>query len=154
MKEKLIKFFKYVGGLFLILVIIGIALAGYGYYHNSYQRNKVSISVAYDPDSLCTKEFPLAIHIHNKSIRTVIETRFEVEIKRKGYSNNLVASGLKPGKRLSYYNSQYETDKIIEPNGYHVSCWVVPELEYKHKDKYPANELLYNIGYHWVSFGK
>lgn len=121
--------------LFLVLVI--------GYFYLSYyieqkEKEKVEITVEYDPDE-CSSYYPLAVRILNGSKRTILYTDTRINIYRKGYS-----------KDIAQLNSGLETDKIIESNeSYRFCVNILLEELYK---SISVDELEFKIGYTYIRF--
>ncbi len=115
----------------LILVVIGIYFDNY--VREVAPRNKVEISVAYQPDT-CSKKNPMLVTIRNRSHRTIHKIYFWISVRREGHSSNLA---------LSYSN--YKTDKIIKPGKSFDRCWTYPTLEEEYKGKFNRKDLIYDI---------
>ena len=78
----------------------------------------VSVSVKYDQSgqSCDDPDFPLALEIVNDSTKIVEHTYWDIEVRRPGYSNNLVQN----------YSGRMETDRIIYPRQRWSLCARVP----------------------------
>ncbi|MBT7558197.1 hypothetical protein HN615_14940 [Candidatus Woesearchaeota archaeon] len=109
--KKPLKIIGYIALVWVILAIISGSYVGIKALQDKSQRNKIEIKVEYNIEA-CKEEKPLAILIKNSSNKTVNSVAFDIEIRRKGYSNNLAKS--------SYL--KYKTDKILAPDEVNIVC--------------------------------
>jgi len=129
-------------GVILVPVLLIAAVIGYYSWTNARdraQRDEVTMSIRHDTDA-CSEEFPLLVTTRNGSDRIVNSINFDIEVHRKGYSDDL--NDILLG---------YESDKIIEPGESFGGCW-----KYKLESRYerfddPSN-LDFEIGYKSVHF--
>ncbi|MFK5950217.1 MAG: hypothetical protein QM500_15740 [Methylococcales bacterium] len=143
MKKILIKISKFIGIILAVSIVGAMSFGVYIYIHEELPKKKINITVLYSPNDACSKEFPMEVLIFNDSSRVLEETKFDIDVKRKGYSKKISTS------RYLHY---YETDKIIEPGNTYIACWTYPTIEKEHKNKYTKEELIYTIGYKSLYF--
>lgn len=146
MRLLLKKFFKILKWMFWIIVLLIIGSLSYAglddYFNKTVPTREVLVTIRYDLKS-CKKTRPLRVEITNGSKRKILKSYFNVEVKRKGYSDDLG----------SYIN--YDTDKIIRTNSTDTSCWKIPKFSYENErydkeDYYP--NLIYSINYKRFNF--
>lgn len=112
------KFPKQTGILVISLVGILILMIYVDSRHEK-QKQLVLVGVTYDVQS-CPVSRPLLINIHNETQKTVLAISAKIEVRKKGYSKNLVLNGsIEPIK----------TDKIIKSGEKFSFCWPLPTLD-------------------------
>jgi len=132
--------------MFWIIVLLIIGSSSYigldNYFNKTLPTREVLMTIKYDP-KYCKKAHPLRVEITNGSKRKILKSHFNVEVKRKGYSDNLA----------SYIT--FDTDKIIRTNSTDTRCWTIPNFSYGNEkydkeDYYP--NLIYSIDYKRFNF--
>jgi hypothetical protein len=142
-RYQIIKILKIIGILTGIAVVgIGVIIT-YDYVHEELAKKKIEISVVHAPEKICSKEYPMAVTIENKSSLTIDETSFGISVKREGYSKNLA----------KWAFNYYSTDKIINPGESYAACWTYPEPPDENKGKYDPKNLIYEISHRSIRFG-
>jgi hypothetical protein len=141
-KNKAKKPLKIIGYIVLVWIILSVIAASYfgiKALQDKSQKDKVEIKVMYDIEN-CTEEHPLIVVIKNDSNRTINSVDFDIEIRRKGHSDNIA----------SYLS--YETDKIIDPEKVHISCWRY-DLKYGYEQYNNPENLEFSIDeYKYIKF--
>jgi hypothetical protein len=66
----------------------------------------------------CPNGFPISVAFANHSQRTVTEISWKLEVRRKGYSSNLI----------DYFDASRTSDKILKPNDFIAFCYSIPKL--------------------------
>lgn len=128
--------------------VLGIAVLAGGYIayiiieqkSKNAREEKVEITVKYDVEA-CAAQFPLHVIIQNGSDRTIYSIHFDIKVHRKGYSNNL--------NEWSWIKN--ESDKIIEPENFHSSCWHYKLKAGNERFNNPDN-LIFEIGHKYIRF--
>ncbi|MGQ0547416.1 MAG: hypothetical protein ACT4P3_19125 [Betaproteobacteria bacterium] len=141
-------------GLILLLVfpkrmgvVLAVALAaGVGLYlyvdHRERvereARDNVVVKVQYGPEK-CPPGRPLSVVIDNATDRTVRSIEFQLEIRRPGYSSNLIDG---------YGAGTFSSDRIIKPKEGHSFCHGAPKL----RGNPALKDLEYSVGFKDISF--
>jgi hypothetical protein len=129
-------------------LLLGIAVAaGVGaYVYVDYrdrvsreERDKVVVKVRYAAGKECPASRPLGVFIGNTADRTVSKIEFQLEIRRPGYSNNLIEG---------YGAGSFSSDKIIKPNESHSFCHGAPKL----RGNPALKDLEYSVGFKGITF--
>jgi hypothetical protein len=117
----LFTFPRQMGIVFVSLVGIAAAVAGYFYFveqTNIKKKALISIKATYD-GTLCTDpNFPLSLVVHNGSNEVLNRLSLEVTASRVGYSDNV-------------FSDYFTSDKIMQPNEYYSSCWRLDDYKIK-----------------------
>lgn len=141
-KNTIKKFFKVIGIIVLVVVSLVVALLAY-FWLDSYlaekEQEKVKMTISYDTEKCTDRKQPLYITIANDSKKVIKNTSFDIEITRKGYSNDLA----------DY--SDYKTDMIIEPSYVSSGCWSYG-LKPENKNYNNPNDLEFEINHKRVTF--
>jgi hypothetical protein len=132
--------------MFCIIVLLFFGSWSYDelddYFNKTVPTREVLMTIKYD-SKYCEKTHPLRVEITNGSKRNILKSYFRIEVKRKGYSDNLVS-----------YTS-FDTDKIIRTNFIGTTCWIIPKFSYGNerydKEEYYPN-LIYSIDDKWFNF--
>lgn len=103
----------------LVVIIIIIAVGWYALVTKPEQDRKrlieqVAMTVVYDEEK-CSKDYPLAVYIHNKSNRIVTKVNWDFHAYRPGFSSNLCGY------------QRYSSDKILKPGESWFVCYRLPE---------------------------
>lgn len=122
----------------IILIVLIISYYLINDYFDKKEKAKVEITMNYNLEK-CTSFAPLLIKISNKSSKNILRTEGRVEVYRKGYSND-----------LSNYNSEFETDRIIESGQEFSLCrnYVLDKSYYSTWE----NEFEFRLGYTYIRF--
>ncbi len=87
------------------------------WYQVDRHMSKVAVIVKFDKTECADKEYPLLIHIENKSTQTIEHIRVDAKVTKMGYSN-----------KINNYSS-FDSDKIFKPQEGFQSCWRVYSTE-------------------------
>jgi hypothetical protein len=104
-----------------ILLAAAVLLGGWALYEwmenarTSAEEEKVTITAAFDPVA-CPEETPVSASATNGSSREVASVRFDIAVKRRGYSNEI--------GRLS----RLSDDKAMPPGARSQYCYALPVL--------------------------
>ena len=85
-------FFPRAAGYILLAAVI--LLAGWALYEGLENRrtlaeeDKVTIAAGFDPEA-CSAETPIEARVLNGSSRSILSVRFDISVKRRGYSNEI-----------------------------------------------------------------
>jgi hypothetical protein len=131
-------------GVVVIATFIAVGLGLYLYVeHQEELRRKESdqvvVKVNYAGEKNCPASHPLSVFIGNTTNRTVNKIEFRVEIRRPGYSDNLVDG---------YGAGSFRSDKIIKPDEGHSFCHTAPKL----KGSPALKDLEYTVGSKNITF--
>jgi len=121
----------------LVVIVTIIAVGWYALVTKPEQDRKrlneqVVVTVVYDEEK-CSKDYPLAVYIHNKSNKTVTKVEWDFNAYRPGFSSNLAG--------YQYYSS----DKILKPGESWFVCYRLPEE--LTKKGFEPSKLKYTIEY-------
>ena len=124
----------------LVVIVIIIAVAWYALVTKPAQDRKrleeqVAVTVVYD-ESKCSKDYPLAVNIHNTSSKTVTKVEWHFNAYRPGFSSNLAG-----------YQS-YSSDRILKPGESWSVCYRLPED--LTKQSLDPSKLQYTIEGKWI----
>lgn len=132
MNDSLKKPLKIAVALVSIVLVLVVARATYNYVYHTLPPRQVNISVSYSPDNTCRMNSPIFMLITNDSSREIINTSFNLVVK-KGYNND---------NFILLLAKNYSTDKIIKAGDSYGGCWAYPKLN---TDHYVPEELTYEI---------
>lgn len=133
------KTFKVFRVISIVILVITVGTLLFNYQIETRQKNKIEILIK--PSEKCTKEYPIAVGIMNRSNRIINEVTIYPKAQREGYSTN-----------LADYNS-IKSDKIIKPGEGNVVCWI-GKLGYGYQDTYKTEDLVWGVDYFYVNFEK
>ena len=139
MNDSLKKPLKIAVVLVSIVLVLVVARATYIYVYHTLPPRQVNISVRYSPDNTCRVDSPIYMLITNDSSRDIINTTFNLLVK-KGYNN---------GNFILLLAKDYSTDKIIKAGDSYGGCWAYPKLNTAH---YVPEELTYEINRKQIMF--
>jgi len=139
MNDGLKKPLKIAAVLVSIVSVLIIARATYFYVYNTLPPRQVNISVRYSPDNTCRMNSPIYMLITNDSSREIINTSFNLVVK-KGYNDD---------NFILLLEKDYSTDKIIKAGDSYGGCWAYPKLNTAH---YVPEKLIYEINHKQIMF--
>ena len=123
----------------LVFFIIVKAIEFWDWQTVGRHAEKVSIKFVTLIEGDCEKEYPYMVMIVNQSSKTVLETEFSVEIRRKGYSNV-----------INSYLSMTES-KILKPTESSSRCFRAISKN-NDRDVLRDKEVDYSVSYKRVKF--
>jgi hypothetical protein len=103
----------------LAVIVIIVAVAWYALVTKPAQdrerlEEQVLVTVVYDEEK-CSKDYPLAVSIHNKSNKTVTRVEWDFNAYRSGFSTNLAGY------------QKYSSDRILRPGESWSVCYRLPQ---------------------------
>lgn len=128
----------------VIAVAIAAGVGLYVYFERQdrlsrEERDKVVVRVEYGANRECPANQPLSVSIGNGTDRTVTKIEFQLEIRRPGYSHNLIEG---------HGAATFESDKIIKPKDGYSLCHSAPKL----RGDPALKDLEYSIAFKDVTF--
>ena len=133
---------KQMGAIVVIATAAGVGLYLYSEHQDRLsreERDKVVVRVEYGADKECPANQPLSVFIGNATDRTVTKIEFQLEIRRPGYSNNLIQG---------HGAATFKSDKILKPKDDYSLCYRAPKL----RGNPELKDLEYSIAFKDVTF--
>lgn len=88
---------------------------------------KVTFSAEYSPAD-CSESHPVYIKISNSSDRTILHTKFSLDVRIRGRSSTLIVNE----NINNIFGKEYYLDDIIEPGYMLTACFAMPKLSQKY----------------------
>lgn len=128
--KKTTKFIKRVLLGFILLVIFGGVVNGAIFLYEKNKLSKVDIKAELlgVGDNRCDFQKPVYVTLTNNSEKTITRTRYNIEVRRSGYSSDIAEHELK----------WPDTDKILLP-GESANFCLTLDLKYPHDETYAFN---------------
>jgi len=139
MKDDLKKPLQVVAVLFGIVLVLVITRVSYNYVYHTLPPKQVDISVRYSPDNTCRTDSPIYMLITNNSSREIINTSFNLSVKKADNSESFIQLLAK----------NYSTDKIIKAGDSYGGCWAYPKLITAY---YVPEKLIYEVNRKLIVF--
>ena len=139
MNDGLKKPLKIAAVLVSIVSVLIVARATYIYVYHTLPPMQVNISVRYSPDNTCRKDSPIYMLITNDSSHEIINTSFNLVVKKKYNDDNFILLLAK----------NYSTEKNIKAGDSYGGCWAYPKLNTAH---YVPEELTYEVNRKQIMF--
>ena len=139
MKDDLKKPLQVVAVLFGIVLVLVITRVSYNYVYHTLPPKQVDISVRYSPDNTCRTDSPIYMLITNNSSREIINTSFNLLVKKADNSESFIQLLVK----------KYSTDKIIKAGDSYGGCWAYPKLITAY---YVPEKLIYEVNRKLIVF--
>ena len=132
MKDDLKKPLQVVAVLFGIVLVLVVIRVSYNYVYHTLPPKQVDISVRYSPDNTCRADSPIYMLITNNSSREIINTSFNLSVKKADSSESFIQLLAK----------NYSTGKIIKAGDSYGGCWAYPKLITAY---YVPEKLIYEV---------
>lgn len=128
--KKTTRFIKWILLGFVLTVILGSVVSGalFLYEKSKLSNIKIEAEILRVGDERCDFRKPVYVTLTNISEKTIAKTRYDIEVRRVGYSSDIAENELK----------WPETDKILLP-GESASFCLTLDLKYPHDETYEFN---------------
>ena len=128
--KKPIKFFKWAISIIVLIAVIGGIVNGLLFLYEKDKLTKVIVEAELLKvgDERCDFQKPVYITLTNASEKTIVRTRYDIEVRKVGYSSDIAEHELK----------WPDTDKILLPKESANFCLAL-DLEYPYDEIYTFN---------------
>lgn len=109
-----------IGLILLVLAYVSVT----DWYERGRHLGKIQVSAGFGGNPCIRPEFPLHIHVVNRSTKTITNMSISVEITKQGFST-----------RLNNYDS-FDSDRILRPGEGWFDCYAPISKDSSYREKY------------------